>query len=150
MRLHRLDREQFVPRPLEDVFEFFSRAHNLESLTPSFLRFEVLTPEPIEMRPGTLISYRLRVRGASLRWVSQIEAWEHQRTFVDRQLHGPYRLWHHRHDFEPRDGGTVVRDHVHYAIPLWPLGELAHGLMIRRDLESIFDFRQQAVSRLLG
>ncbi len=150
MRIHRLDREQFVARPLAEVFEFFSQARNLEALTPGFLRFEVLSPEPIEMRPGTLISYRLKVRGIPLRWVSQIEAWEQQRTFVDRQLSGPYRLWHHRHDFEARDGGTVVRDRVHYAIPLWPLGEVAHALLVRRDLESIFGFRQEAVERLLG
>ena len=150
MRVHRLDREQFVTRPLDEVFEFFSQARNLEALTPGFLRFEVLTPEPIEMRPGTLIRYRLKVRGVPMRWVSQIEAWEWGRTFVDRQLSGPYRLWHHRHDFEARDGGTVVRDRVHYAIPLWPLGEVAHELLVRRDLEAIFGFRREAVERLLG
>jgi ligand-binding SRPBCC domain-containing protein len=150
MRIHRLEREQFVRRPLDEVFAFFSAARNLESLTPPFLRFQVLTPEPIEMRAGTVIDYRLKVHGVPLRWVSRIERWEDRRSFVDRQLHGPYRLWHHRHDFESHDGGTLVSDRVDYAIPMWPAGELAHALVVRRDLAQIFDFRQKAVRERLG
>lgn len=150
MRVHRLDREQLIQRPLDEVFEFLSRARNLEALTPAWLRFEVLTPEPIQMRIGTRINYRLHFRGIPLRWITQIEAWQHQRTFVDRMLSGPYSLWHHRHDFEARDGGTLVADHVHYAVPLGPLGELAHELIVKRDLEKIFRFREEAVRSRLG
>jgi ligand-binding SRPBCC domain-containing protein len=150
MRLHRLQRSQLIARQLPEVFDYFSRARNLEALTPPWLRFEVLTPEPIEMRVGTLIHYRLRLHGVPLQWVSQIEAYEPQRTFVDRQLHGPYALWHHRHDFLPRGAQTLMRDVVHYAIPLWPLGELAHRLLVRADLERIFDYRAAAVARELG
>jgi ligand-binding SRPBCC domain-containing protein len=149
VKVHRLDREQFVARPLGEVFEFFSRARNLEPLTPPFLRFQVLTPEPIEMRPGTLITYRLHLHRLALNWVTQIDAWEEGRSFVDRQLNGPYSLWHHRHDFEERDGGTLVSDHVHYGLPLGPLGEIAHELLVKRDLKTIFDFRQAAVARHL-
>jgi ligand-binding SRPBCC domain-containing protein len=150
MGLHRLERAQFVARPLEEVFEFFSAARNLELLTPPWLRFEVLQPEPARMRAGTLIAYRLRLHGMPLRWVSQIEAWEPGASFVDRQLLGPYRLWHHRHEFEARDGGTLVRDEVHYALSLGALGELADRALIASDLKRIFDFRRQAVARLLG
>jgi ligand-binding SRPBCC domain-containing protein len=150
MGLHRLERAQFVARPLAEVFEFFSAARNLELLTPPWLRFELLQPEPTRMRVGTLIAYRLHLHGMPLRWVSQIEAWEPGASFVDRQLLGPYRLWHHRHDFEARDGGTLVRDEVHYAISLGALGELADRALIASDLKRIFDFRRQAVLRLLG
>ena len=148
--IHRLAREQVVPARVEAVFEFFSQARNLEALTPDWLRFEVLTPEPIEMRAGALIHYRLRVHGVPVRWVTQIEAWEHERTFVDRQLSGPYSLWHHRHDFEARDGGTIVRDQIHYALPLGPLGEIAHELIVKRDLTEIFNHRHAAVRQVLG
>ena len=99
MTEHVLEREQLVPRPLDEVFAFFAEARNLERITPPWLRFEVLTPEPIAMTAGTLIDYRLRLRGIPLRWVSRIEEWEHERAFADRQLRGPYRLWHHRHEF---------------------------------------------------
>jgi ligand-binding SRPBCC domain-containing protein len=148
--VHVLEREQLVRAPLERVFSFFSAARNLEALTPPWLRFEVLTPEPIEMRAGTLIDYRLRLHGAPLRWLTMIEAWEPGVVFVDRQLRGPYRLWHHTHRFSAQPEGTLVRDRVRYAIPLGPLGALAHEAFVRRDLERVFDFRRQAVSRALA
>jgi ligand-binding SRPBCC domain-containing protein len=94
--------------PLSEVFPFFADAYNLERITPSFLSFKVLTPAPIEMRPGTLIDYRLRVRGAPLRWRSEITAWEPPYRFVDEQRRGPYRAWIHEHRFEERDGRTIA------------------------------------------
>jgi len=146
--IHRLAREQVVAAPPGDVFEFFSRARNLQTLTPAWLRFEVLTPEPIEMRQGTRIEYRLRLHGLPLRWVSRIEEWHPARGFVDRQVRGPYSLWHHRHEFEPCDGGTLVRDVVHYSLPFGPLGALAHAAFVGRDLDAVFEFRRQQVDRL--
>jgi hypothetical protein len=150
VRVHRLEREQRLEQPLERVFEFFAAARNLEHLTPPWLRFEVLNAEPIEMRAGALIDYRLRVHRIPLRWTSQIEEWEPGRCFVDRQLRGPYGLWRHRHTFAVDGAGTVVRDSVDYGLPLGPLGELAHALFVRRDLERIFDYRRRAVTAALG
>jgi ligand-binding SRPBCC domain-containing protein len=150
MRTHRLERAQVVRRSREEVFAFFARARNLESITPPWLRFEVLTPEPVAMRAGTLIEYRLRLHRLPLRWTSRIEEWEPGAAFVDRQVRGPYRLWHHRHEFAPHADGTVVRDRVDYALPLGVLGEVAGALVVHRDLERIFDFRRAAVARLLA
>ncbi len=150
MKVHRLEREQFLARPIEEVFEFFARARNLERITPSWLGFDVVTPEPIRMQVGTLIEYRLRVHGVPLRWVSRIEAWSPGESFSDRQLHGPYGFWHHRHTFAAAGEGTRVRDAVDYGLPLGRLGELAHPLFVRRDLERVFAFRHQAVARAMA
>jgi ligand-binding SRPBCC domain-containing protein len=147
---YRLEREQVVPRRPAEVFPFFAEARNLEALTPPWLRFQVLTPEPIEMRAGTVIEYRLRLRGAPLRWASLIEEWIPGRRFVDRQLRGPYRLWHHTHEFAPHPDGTLIRDCVRYALPLGPIGAVAHAVLVRRDLARVFDYRRDAVVRLLG
>jgi ligand-binding SRPBCC domain-containing protein len=150
VNVHRLQREQYVDRPLADVFHFFAEAHNLERITPPWLSFTVLTPDPIEMRVGALIDYRLRVHGVPVRWTSRIEDWEPGSSFVDRQLRGPYGLWHHRHTFAEAGEGTVMRDEVDYAMPFGVLGDLAHSLFVRRDLERIFTYRHEAVPRLLG
>jgi ligand-binding SRPBCC domain-containing protein len=149
MRLHTLIREQQLGRPPAQVFPFFADALNLEAITPPALRFRVLTPGPIEMGRGVLIQYRLRVRGLPVDWLTRIEAWEPGAMFVDTQLVGPYRFWHHTHTFEERSGGTLMRDVVRYALPLWPLGELAAPL-VRRELAAIFDFRREAVARLVA
>src|SRR5512139_2675181 len=110
MREFKLQTELWLPRPRHEIFPFFAEARNLETLTPPWLNFEVLTPMPIVMRVGTLIDYRIRVRGVPLRWRTEIAEWEPPHRFVDVQLHGPYTLWHHTHTFEERDGGTLCAD----------------------------------------
>ena len=138
MRTYRLTREQLVPLQREEVFEFFSEAHNLQELTPPWLNFEILTPQPVEMRAGRLIDYKLRLRMVPVRWQSEITVWQPPFRFVDRQRKGPYRLWVHTHTFEDMAGGTLVTDVVDYAVPG---GELVERLLVRPDLERIFDFR---------
>ena len=147
---HHLFREQFVPRRLDEVFAFFAQAGNLERITPPWLRFRLVTDEPVEMGAGTLIEYHLRLHRVPLRWISRIEHWEPGRAFEDVQVKGPYRVWRHRHEFRPVGGGTLVHDHVRYALPLGPLGELAHAAFVERDLARIFAFRHATVARLLG
>ncbi len=149
MRVHTLEREQFLPHPIDEVFPFFADAHNLERITPPLLRFRVVSQDPAEMRVGTLLEYRLRLRGLPVGWLTRIEAWEPNKGFVDNQLVGPYRLWHHTHTFEGQDGGTLMRDVVRYAMPAWPFGELAMPL-VRRDLGTIFDFRRDNLEGLIG
>ena len=149
LRYHVLRREQRLPGAPADVFPFFADAHNLEAITPPFLGFRVVTPRPLELRAGALIEYRLRLHRLPIAWLTRIEDWEPGVRFTDAQLAGPYRLWHHTHEFAPDgDGGTVMRDTVRYALPYWPLGEVAHPL-VARDLAAIFDFRATAVARAL-
>ena len=148
-RVYTLEREQLLPLPPGETFEFFGNAVNLEAITPPWLHFRVVTAAPIAVDAGTLIEYRLRLHGLPLRWLTRIESWEPGRRFVDIQLRGPYRLWHHTHTFEPHDGGTLMRDRVRYALPLGPFGRVARTVLVRRDLDRIFDFRQEEVSRRL-
>lgn len=135
----------WLPQKLERVFSFFADAGNLDVITPPWLRFEILTPRPIEMRVGTLIDYRLRLRGIPLRWRSEITAWDPLHRFVDEQRRGPYRLWHHEHTFAERDGGTAVSDVVRYRVIG---GALANALFVQRDLETIFKYRQTKLAEL--
>jgi ligand-binding SRPBCC domain-containing protein len=151
MRTHILQREQLL-RGLApaDVFPFFADARNLEAITPPLLGFRVVTPDPIEMRVGTLIQYRLRLHGVPISWLTSIQAWDPPVRFVDVQVRGPYGLWHHTHTFEEVPGGTLMRDTVRYAIGFGVLGELADRLLVQRDLRTIFDHRAAAVPALLN
>lgn len=146
-RTYTLLREQLIPRPLGEVFPFFADAGNLQMITPPWLHFRILTPLPIEMRTGAILEYRLRLYGLPLYWRTRIEDFEPQRQFVDQQLRGPYRLWHHTHEFEERDGGTFMRDTVRYQLPFGPLGTLTHSLTVKHLLERIFDFRYATIER---
>jgi ligand-binding SRPBCC domain-containing protein len=149
MRAHVLEREQVIPAGVGEVWPFFADARNLEALTPPLLRFEVTTPGAIEMGKGTLIEYRLRVHGVRVSWRTRIDVWEPDAPiprFVDRQLRGPYALWHHTHTFTTVPGGTLMRDRVRYRMPLGVLGALGLPL-VHRDLARIFDFRRDEVAR---
>ncbi len=150
-RTYLLERHQRVGVPQKRAFGLFSDALNLEPLTPPLLHFRILNPEPIEMETGALLDYRLRIRGFPIRWTTRIESWEPPARFSDIQLRGPYSLWEHTHTFEPdSDDGTVIGDVVRYALPLGPLGRLAHAAFVRNDLERIFDFRQTKLAELLA
>ena len=151
MPLYTLHREQRLPGTPDEVFPFFGDAGNLEAITPPSLRFEIVTPRPIEMRIGALIEYRLRMRGLPISWLTRIEEWEPGVRFVDMQLRGPYALWHHTHTFEA-DGPdhTLMTDTVRYALPGGPLGAVPHALFVRSELERIFDFRTEKVPALLA
>lgn len=150
MRETRFETELWLPRPREEVFPFFADAHNLEAITPPFLQFQVLTPDPIVMRAGLRLDYRLKIHGVPVRWRTEIEAWEPPRRFVDRQLRGPYRLWHHTHTFEERDGGTLCRDLVRYAAPGGPLRPWIERFFVRGDVERIFAYRTARLKERYG
>ena len=131
----------------EQVFDFFADAFQLETITPPWLHFSVQTPRPIAMAKDVLIDYKLRLHGFPIRWQSRISCWEPPFQFIDEQVRGPYRYWHHLHTFEEFEGGTLVRDVVHYSVLL---GAIMHPLIIRRDLTKIFEYRHDVMSRIFS
>jgi ligand-binding SRPBCC domain-containing protein len=144
-----IEREQWVPRPLAEVFEFFSNARNLELLTPAWLKFHVLTA-PAEIASGVHIRYRLLWHGIPLHWTTRITCWNPPHDFEDLQLSGPYKLWRHTHGFRSCNGGTQMTDRVAYALPFGLLGRLAHALQVRRNVAEIFDYRYQQIEKMFG
>ena len=142
MRVREFQSELWLPLPPTQVFPFFADAANLDAITPSWLHFHIVTPPPIVMRAGTLIDYRLRVHGLPLRWRTRINAWQPPHRFVDAQIRRFYRQWIHEHSFEPRDGGTLARDRLRYAVPL---DFLVHRWFVRPDIERIFQFRSDVL-----
>ena len=143
----RLESRQFLPERREKVFDFFSDAHQLESLTPPWLQFCVLTRRPIRIQEGTCIDYQLRLHGVPIRWQSSIEVWEPPHRFVDVQTRGPYRRWRHEHVLEEVAGGTICRDVVDYAVLG---GWLVDRFLVRNDVRRIFEFRQCKLNELFA
>ena len=147
---HVLEREQLVPRSRRAIFGFFSDASNLERLTPPGLSFAILTPRPIAMTAGAVIDYRLSLLHIPFQWRTVIELYEPESRFIDVQASGPYRSWRHLHEFVEVADGTLIRDRVEYELPFGPLGELGHRLVVRRQLDRIFDYRRRVIDELFG
>jgi len=147
--IYQLEQEHFISRPRAEVFHFFADPFNLERITPPFLKFKIITPAPIYVRPETLIDYSLSLYGIGFRWRTRIESHTPDLAFIDTQERGPYKLWHHTHTFEDVEGGTLMRDLVRYRLPFGPLGQLAHAIFVRRALDKIFLFRRNAIDRIM-
>ena len=139
-----------VNAPLEEAFGFFADPRNLPQITPEWVRFEVVHLEAAPLRAGTTNEYRIRWLGVPLRWRSFIPEYQNPHRFVDEQVSGPYHYWRHEHSFHGVDGGTEVRDIVDYALPLGPIGSALHALIVRRQLDEIFDYRERALTGIFS
>lgn len=143
---------QKLPISIEQAWDFFSRPDNLRNITPSNLGFVILSKHHGDrMYPGQIIEYKVSpVLGIPLYWMTEITHVEDFKYFVDEQRFGPYGLWHHQHHFTPIEGGVEMTDIVHYKIPFWFLGDIAHTLFVRSQLQKIFTFRFQKTEALFG
>jgi len=140
-----LKRQVNIEQPLQKVFDFFSKAQNLEILTPNWLKFKILTHPPIEMKKGALIDYQIKLFGLPMNWKTEISEWQPPHFFIDTQLKGPYTKWVHKHHFKEVENGTEITDIVNYQLPGGLLAPAAHSLIVKHQLKSIFDFRTRII-----
>lgn len=137
-----------IPKPLTEVFEYFSKAENLNNLTPPELNFKILTPLPISMQKGRIIDYRIRLMGIPFGWKTEIAEWNPPHGFVDNQLKGPYQLWHHSHLFREVDGETEMTDIVRYHSKGWLLAPFLHKLFVDQKVKEIFEYREKKLKEI--
>lgn len=147
MRTFPLEKTLWLPRPREQIFDFFSNPHNLDRITPPWLKFKVLAPTSTVVRTGTRLDYRLTLHGVPIRWQSEISVWQPPERFVDRQTKGPYYLWIHEHTFNEHHGGTLVGDHIQYAVPG---GRVIQRLFVAPDLQRIFLYRHRILEQIFN
>ena len=137
-----------INKPLDEVFAFFSKAENLNKLTPSELQFEILTPSPIAMKKGSLIDYRIKLSGIPFKWKTEICEWNPPYKFADQQLKGPYAKWYHEHIFSEEDGKTIMIDKITYLSKGWILAPLLHFLFVDKRVKEIFTYREKVLNDL--
>lgn len=145
-RLYELRQEQWISGPIKEVFAFFSNAHNLETITPPWLNFKILSMSTPSIEKGTHIRYQLSLHGIPMRWLTEISEWNPPFLFVDEQLSGPYAHWHHTHTFEDHGDRTLMKDVVRYRLPFGVLGQLVHALKVGHDVQKIFAFRRDLIA----
>lgn len=151
MKLVRLEFEQFIPLSLEETWSFFSSPKNLDEITPEDMKFKIISTDIEKMYEGQLIEYKVSpFIGITLPWVTEITHVRHQDFFVDEQRYGPYSMWHHRHQFEKVDGGVMMKDILHYKVPLGIIGKIIDRLVVRAKVMSIFRHRFMVIENKFG
>jgi ligand-binding SRPBCC domain-containing protein len=149
MAVHKLVRKQLIHADIEEVWAFFSSPDNLAKITPEYMKFRTTSEKWAgEIYAGQIITYKVSpLLGIPLYWMTEITQVNRGRHFIDEQRKGPYKMWHHQHFFEPQGANTLMTDIVHYELPLYLIGELAHALFVKRQLNNIFDYRYKTVER---
>eukprot|EP01047_Picozoa_sp_COSAG01_P002069 COSAG01_NODE_52_length_31456_cov_125.226648_27_plen_150_part_00 len=142
--------ELFVKKPLDEVFNFFNTPKNLAKITPPFMNFNLLTPEPIIMKESAVFDYKICIYGLSIRWQSLISDYNPPYSFTDIQLRGPHDYWHHQHLFEEKDNGVLIKDIVHFAMPLGLLGKLGYHLLAKGMNKAMFEHRKKIVEQFFS
>lgn len=148
MRTHTLERKIIIKKPVSEVFDFFSRAENLERITPSFLNFKIITPLPIEIKKGTIIDYVIRLNGIPMKWKTEITKWEPPFLFEDTQIKGPYKIWIHEHKFESLGDETLMTDTVKYLSYGGIFEFIPHKLIVKNKVEKIFEYREKVFGNI--
>jgi len=149
MKDHILEKTTFINQPLDKVFDFFSKAENLNKITPPELSFKIITPLPIKMQKGTLIDYKIKVEGIPMLWRTEISEWNPPYYFIDSQLKGPYVKWVHEHHFESVDNGTKMIDKVTFRSPGWIFEPIIHNLIVKNKVEKIFEYREKILKDIV-
>jgi ligand-binding SRPBCC domain-containing protein len=147
MKTYRIQTELWLPELRDKIFAFFCNPDNLDRITPPWLHFQILTPSSTPIQRGTLLDYRLRIRGLPVRWQSEIVEWDPPKRFIDRQTRGPYSLWIHEHTFQEHEGGTLVGDQVEYAVPG---GKFVQKFFVAPDLDRVFAYRHEVLQALFN
>jgi ligand-binding SRPBCC domain-containing protein len=151
MKLYRLHRTQKLPLSVNEAWDFFSNPRNLALITPPSLGFKVTSDVPPKMYQGMILTYTVTpLLNYPVRWVTEITHMDEGRMFVDEQRFGPYKFWHHQHIFEETQGGVEITDLIHYALPFGPIGRIAHSLIVKRQLDEIFEFRREYLKEKFG
>jgi len=152
MQVKKKSWEQFIQRPLDEVWHFFSRPENLNDVTPGDMSFQILSDiKDKPMYEGMIICYKISpFAGIKMDWVTEITHISDRRFFVDEQRFGPYAMWHHEHHFEEKNGGVLMRDILHYKVPYGIIGTIADVIFVDSKVEQIFQFRKKAIATLFG
>jgi ligand-binding SRPBCC domain-containing protein len=148
MSSHILIRNTNINEKIENVFDFFSKAENLNKITPPVLGFKIITPLPVEMKKGSIIDYKIKLNGIPFRWRTEITKWDPPYLFEDTQIKGPYKMWIHEHRFEEKNGVTFMTDTVNYLSPGGIFEFIPHKLIVKKKVEFIFDYREKIFDEL--
>lgn len=144
--MYTIETQQELPVNLQDAWDFFSNPNNLKVLTPSEVKMAFKGSPVDKIYEGQVIRYKISpLFGINVNWATQIDVVKEGLYFVDTQISGPFKVWHHQHHFESTGKGTIIKDLVHYQMPLGILGKVAHPILVKPKLKEIFDFRKRKI-----
>ncbi len=150
--IYTLYSEKKIKATIEEAWSFFSKPKNLNALTPEDLNFKITSGNPKEFYQGKIITYKIKLLYIfGFNWTTEITKVEENNCFIDKQLFGPYKLWHHEHHFKDNNDGTItIIDKVKYKLYFYPISNLIHNLFVKKQLLHIFNYRSKKIQEIFS
>jgi len=142
------EQTQKINKPLDEVFEFFSKLENLGKITPNWLKFEIKTSPEQTMKKNAVFIYKIKFHNVPMKWKTLITKYEPPYLFVDEQAKGPYKKWVHTHTFEEVNGFTVMSDKVEYDLYGGIFKSIVHSAFVKNSIVEIFSYRKKIISEV--
>jgi len=152
MAVHSFKTVQVIPITIEEAWDFFSSPSNLQSLTPSNIKFRIISRHHgLKMYAGQIIEYKVKpLLNIPFYWMTEITHVQEETLFIDEQRFGPFSMWHHQHHFKKVDGAVEMTDIVYYKIPGWWLGDIVNKIYVKKEVRKVFDYRGRRIKELFG
>jgi ligand-binding SRPBCC domain-containing protein len=132
---------------LPNVREFHMKSRNMAEITPPPVIVSIHSA-PQTLGEADEMKFTLWLLFLPIRWLSRIEDVA-PNGFVDRQIHGPFKSWSHKHSYHERNSELIdVIDEVEAELssnPFWWL--VGAGMWI--SLPLLFTYRAWKTKRLL-
>ena len=150
--MYQLKKTQNISGTLQEAWEFFSQPENLEKITPPYMNFKILSRSEVsEMYPGMIITYKISpLFNIAIKWSTEITQIRDNKYFIDNQIKGPYKIWHHEHHFKEIKNGIEMRDILFYDVGFGIIGKLLHKFFIKKRVLEIFKYRELKIKELFS
>lgn len=150
--IYSLQFQQKIPISLEEAWQFLSSPNNLKEITPAHMGFEIISKyHGDKMYAGQIIEYIVKpVLSIPMKWCTEITHVQAPNYFVDEQRFGPYSFWHHQHHIKEIENGVEMIDIIHYKLPFGFIGDLMNTILVKRQLQAIFQYRKAKIDLLYG
>lgn len=150
--VYTLETQQELKMSITEAWRFFNAPENLQKITPTYMGFKITSAVNTGNYPGKIITYTIGIFPFfKTNWVTEITQVSEQSYFIDEQRFGPYKMWHHEHWFyKLANGNTLMVDKVIYKVPYGILGQCVHGVFIKKQLRSIFEYRYRTLEKLFN
>jgi len=150
--LYTLNTKYEINAEISEVWSFFTNVKNIEKIMPTELNFNVNSRNPTNIYEGKIITFNTKILPfycANI--VSEIKSISHEKYFIDQQISGPYKIWHHEHHFQKtQNNTTIIIEKIKYKLYLHPFSRILHKIFIRKKLAYIFRHRIRKAKIIVG
>lgn len=150
--LYTLQANYEVNTKISETWTFFTKVKNIEQIMPPEINFNVTSNKPTNIYEGKIITFNTKITPFyNSNIISEITKISDKEYFIDKQISGPYKIWHHEHHFQKsKNNTTIITEKIKYKLYLHPFSRIIHKMFIKKKLINIFKYRIRKSQKILN